>query len=71
MPADALVHFRVDARAGGDEEARGVDLLGLLLGKGGFAGAAAAGYEGKIRFHAKSTDRQKGWFPVDQCIKVT
>jgi hypothetical protein len=33
MPADAFVHFRVDAGAGGDEKARGVDLLGLLLGK--------------------------------------
>ncbi len=44
MPA--LVHFRVNAGTGGYEKARGVDLLGLLLGKGGFAGATAAGYEG-------------------------
>ena len=50
VPKDALVHFRVDAGTGGNEKARGVDLLGLLLGKGGFAGAAAAGYEGDHAF---------------------
>jgi hypothetical protein len=47
VPADALIHFRITIWAGGQEQLGRMNRFSKLLGKGGFAGAAAAGDKGE------------------------